>query len=117
MKSVDDVLREASTRFTRGWAQWAAVPDTTSSRQTFTLGAPTPRQIESDVVAADAWIRTWTQFSDMHDSLRHDVDALRDLDWARTAPRVTYWGDIDAQGFAIRSRVRGLGYPALTRSA
>ena len=45
-------------------------------------------------------------------SLGHDIEPLRGLGWALAARRVTYWGDIDAEGLAILSRVRGLGYPA-----
>lgn len=45
-------------------------------------------------------------------SLGHDIEPLRGLGWALAARRVTYWGDIDAEGLAILSRVRGLGYSA-----
>lgn len=43
-------------------------------------------------------------------SLGHNLEPLRDLGWARDAERVTYWGDVDAEGLAILDRVRAMGY-------
>ncbi|WP_449385155.1 Wadjet anti-phage system protein JetD domain-containing protein [Cellulomonas soli] len=45
-------------------------------------------------------------------SLGHNVEPLRDLRWVREAPRLVYWGDLDAAGLTILNRVRSLGLPA-----
>lgn len=45
-------------------------------------------------------------------SLGHNLTPLRDLAWAQHAPQVTYWGDLDTEGFTILSAFRGLGYQA-----
>jgi hypothetical protein len=45
-------------------------------------------------------------------SLGHNLVPLRDLTWARQAPNVTYWGDLDAEGFVILNAFRSLGYRA-----
>jgi hypothetical protein len=45
-------------------------------------------------------------------SLGHNLAPLRDLTWAQQSRYVTYWGDLDAEGFAILSAFRSLGYPA-----
>lgn len=45
-------------------------------------------------------------------SLGHNLTPLRDLAWAQHARRVTYWGDLDTEGFTILSGFRGLGYRA-----
>lgn len=45
-------------------------------------------------------------------SLGHNLTPLRDLAWAQHARRVTYWGDLDTEGFTILSAFRGLGYRA-----
>jgi hypothetical protein len=45
-------------------------------------------------------------------SLGHNLAPLRDLGWAQQARHVTYWGDLDTEGFTILSAFRGLGYPA-----
>lgn len=45
-------------------------------------------------------------------SLGHNLAPLRHLAWAQHAEQVTYWGDLDTEGFTILSAFRGLGYPA-----
>jgi hypothetical protein len=45
-------------------------------------------------------------------ALGHNLAPLRDLGWAQQARHVTYWGDLDTEGFTILSAFRGLGYPA-----
>ena len=45
-------------------------------------------------------------------ALGHNLAPLRDLGWAQQAGHVTYWGDLDTEGFTILSAFRGLGYPA-----
>ncbi len=45
-------------------------------------------------------------------SLGHNLTPLRDLGWAQGAEQVTYWGDLDNEGFTILNAFRGLGYPA-----
>lgn len=45
-------------------------------------------------------------------SLGHNLAPLRYLAWAQEARQVTYWGDLDTDGFAILSAFRGLGYMA-----
>jgi hypothetical protein len=45
-------------------------------------------------------------------SLGHNLAPLCDLAWAQQAPKITYWGDLDTEGFTILNAFRGLGYPA-----
>jgi hypothetical protein len=45
-------------------------------------------------------------------ALGHNLAPLRDLSWAQRARHVTYWGDLDTEGFTILSAFRGLGYRA-----
>jgi hypothetical protein len=45
-------------------------------------------------------------------SLGHNLTPLRGLAWAQHAQEVTYWGDLDAEGFAILNTFRGFGYRA-----
>lgn len=45
-------------------------------------------------------------------SLGHNLEPLRNLEWAKACPSITYWGDLDVEGFAILDRLRSLGYDA-----
>ena len=49
-------------------------------------------------------------------ALGHNLTPLRDLGWAQQARHVTYWGDLDTEGFTILSAFRGLGYPRAQRA-
>jgi hypothetical protein len=89
-------------------ASWKRVPSPSIAGGTVLSGVAAA----SGAVWAAGTAVLGTPYQTLVLSWNGNLAPLRDLGWARQARHLTYWGDLDTEGFTILSAFRALGYPA-----